>query len=164
MHKEINDFKKLWIEKGLMHPLIYMKAIIGVSGGYFCPSYAVSVYGPVAQMYVYPGIDEFNNIGLSDDHRTDVLRNTIKECYSWLSYVPGINLIMYMVLYAWWIPLFVTFIILKKRDRNTLICLFPVLVAVAGLFMSPYASTRYIIPQFYSLPMLLAFITCDSRN
>lgn len=79
--------------------------------------------------------------------------------YSWLTSVPGIDLLLTQTLYAVLVPAYFAVTVLR-RNKSLLPVIAPVAVSFLGLLVSPmvqphFETMRYLIPFVYSTPVLL---------
>ena len=145
-------YYKLWFRTGLKHPITYLKATAGTCGGYFSPTTRLDVYRK----------NHYQE--LTQAPLPLALRGGINALYDFLMDAPGLNLLLYMVVYTWWIPLFGTAMLLKKRGWRALGSLMPVYVSILTLVVSPCAFRRYALPFVMIAPILLCETTRGGRE
>ena len=151
--KEIKEFIKVWIRLGLKYPKEYLKALIGVNGGYFSPVSSVNVYKKIAN----------NKLDIYNPDRSMPVRNIVLEIYEWLKTLPLVEVLFYIVLYSWWIPFFVFVKLSRERRFRNMLCMIPILVSVLILIICPITTSRYVVPQLFTIPVVLSLLGEDKE-
>lgn len=152
---QIRDFLQLWKEKGLQHPDSYVKAVLGVNGGFLVPTDEAdiyTIYRPVEHYHVH-----------SNPTRFSTLREVCRQVYEeWLVYMPGTDLLLRICLYAFWIPMLAFARILFEKEWRDLLLLFPIAGSIGVLLIGPAVFFRYALGLAYVAPLLLGL--CSTRG
>lgn len=146
--KEIIPYVKLWFKTGTEKPLSYIKATVGNSGGFFTPAQKVQLHTHMTPQKLVTGMDNIEEF--------KGLRETYIMVVDFISGIPVISFLFQNVLFTFWIPLFVIVRSIKKRRKNTIISVIPVIMSVLVLIVSPNAHIRYGLPLVYCAPLLIA--------
>ena len=147
---DLREYYKLWIKTGIKHPLAYFRATADTCAGYFAP---------VTQMYVYRDNHTYE---FTDVKILVLIRKVSGIIYDFFENFPGFNILMYLVVYTWWIPLWATYQLVFKRGLwKTLGLLVPVYVSIMTLVVSPYSFGRYAVPLIIITPVIVCEVICN---
>ena len=146
--EDISAYLKLWSDTGLKKPLSYIKATIGNCGGLFTPAKKIAVHRSMTEQDLVQGMD---NIGIFKPCREFYLK-----VVDTISGIPVISFVFENVLFSFWIPLFFIVRSIKKKNRNSVISMIPVIISVLLLIVSPITHIRYALPLVYCSPLLIA--------
>ena len=152
--EEIKDFIRLWISLGLRYPMDYIYSVIGVNGGYFAPVSTINVYRQIAN----------NELGLYNVSALSGARDFVINTYTWITENPVFSVLFFIVTYAWWIPVFILVYLFEKRDRHNMLCMVPILVSILFLIVSPLTTSRYVLPQLYTMPLVVGLLGRSRNN
>lgn len=150
---QLKAYYKLWLKTGLRYPTTYIKATLGTCGGYFSPTEKLSVYTRNAWLkYSDEGLI---NLSLSKTGFLPAARDIAYEIFTWLCEVPGISIFSYIVVYTWWIPLYGTYGLIKRKGFFSVFSMTPIYIYILTLVVCPASLPRYALPLVLSTPMLL---------
>ena len=141
-----HSYLKTWISQGLKHPLTYIEATLGTCLGYFIPAKALEFFpdsgsGLKEQIIYQP-------------KQLSTIHYYFSEGYNRLSNTWGIRLLFQVVIFSWWIPVFMFWVIFRKRSKN-LIMMLPVVGSILLCVLSPCALGRYIMHLLYTAPLII---------
>ncbi len=138
---DLHEYYKLWIKTGIEHPLSYLRATADTCAGYFAPVVKMSVYR------------ENHTYMLTEVETLVVIRETANIIYDFFAKLPGMNILMYMVVYTWWLPFWVTYRLLLIRGGVEHI--------VHSCACIRFNSNSYCVPV---LVWQICTSTCDNRS
>lgn len=141
--EDLKAYYKLWLKTGLKYPTSYLKATAGTCAGYFAPTTQLEVYR----------VNHFKD--LTENPVLTALRGGIDAIYDFLMALPGLNILFYIVVWTWWIPLYASYRLMKRRGWGALLRWMPIYVSMLTLIVSPYSFSRYALPFVMVAPVLL---------
>lgn len=146
--QDLSDYYRLWLRTGFRYPESCLTATAETCGGYFSPTVKLEVYR------------ENHSYELTDTRYFVIIREVADLIYDFLLNCPGLNLLLYMVVYTWWIPMGVTYVLVRKRGWKSLGFMIPVFVSILTLIVTPYSFSRYALPFVMITPLLL----CEAKE
>ena len=156
-NEQIAHFLSIWWKIGLMHPGSYVDGWLSLEAPLFSFGKIVPLFDNHWHTWARPSVipDQYF------DKATPFARLSaqIQAWYSWLTSVPGIDLLLTQALYAVVLPAYFLASELR-RNRALFPAIAPVIVSFLGLLVSPvvaphFETMRYLIPFVYSTPVLL---------
>lgn len=156
-NEQIAHFLSIWWKIGLMHPGSYVDGWLSLEAPLFSFGKIVPLFDNHWHTWARPSVipDQYF------DKATPFaqLSAQIQAWYSWLTSVPGIDLLLTQALYAVVLPAYFLASELR-RNRALFPVIVPVIVSFLGLLVSPVVASnsetmRYLIPFVYSTPVLM---------
>ncbi len=139
-------FTQLWIRTGFRKPDSYIKATLGNCGGFYAPVKTIELHRDLtSQTY-------FKELKNSDATRP--VRELYLGVYDFLAGIPGVSFLFDNVFYSFWIPLFAIVRCIKRKKKNEIIFIIPILVTVVLFLASPLSHIRYALPLVYTSPLI----------
>ena len=95
------------------------------------------------------------------------VRQFFAEIYSALVQTPILNILFAQVISAFWLPLYVFCLAIRRRSGKTGLAAVPVYLSVLCLLLSPHAVNRYAAQLIFTLPMtagLAALLDCSGKR
>lgn len=162
--EELNEYLKMWFRQGLRHPIIYLRATFSICGYFFSPGAGIQIFNDIPKS---DGIfAKIHNIAPSR------FGEKAADLYFKITIMPVIKWIFQTVLYAFWIPAFLYYVLvrrnkaLKKKDEtgHEQIILLPLFVSVLFLIVSPMNYSRYALCLIFSSPLAIAMLCSDYKK
>lgn len=159
---EISDYLGLWVQGGLRHPLIYIKATLMCSARLVLPSSSMGFDVDITS----PDVRErwtqyFNNTSEGFDFRAerpavllDFATKLEKLLHNKIASIPIVGLLTTRGFYGGWLPFVCVAITFFNRKRDC-VALIPVILTVLSLLISPGSLARYVHAlMFVIIPMI----------
>ena len=143
-------FIKLYFSLGLKYPLVYLRAWIDQTRGYWNAGYEYWRW--------YNGVID-DSLGLKRTVNISFLDTALRE-YLWLfTGIQILRLFLSIGLFVW-IDLLMFIISFLKKDPDGIIASLPILVVVLSLLVSTpvFSEFRYVYAAFCSLPMVIVIV------
>ena len=151
--KERARYYKVWAKMGLRHPECYAKAVWGCCSAYFYPSGKYPLFYPAHQWEAtYPELFR--------------LEPLLEKVPCGMAQIIKIPIVGWPFDMGFLMPCFVLvmFYLMWRRQRIAVLALFPCLVSVAVLVISPANGIfRYVMPIVWHIPLALAFAMSKRR-
>lgn len=147
--EEIRTFLKLWVKLGFEHPKTYISALSGLCGGYFTTERHIDLIGHL-RLY------NQHYLNLSVPHRWEELNNFVKDLYLKLIQQGLLGLPFLMVIYAFWMPLYIVDLSIRRRNGTMFLAGMPLYLSVGVLLLSPHVVARYALPLILTAPLMAA--------
>ncbi len=143
-HKQ--EYLMLWIRLGLKHPVLYVKAWIDQTRGFWNGGY---------MNYVVKPIVEENEYGIyMTDQKNIVARAMTKWVYVFFNH-PAFEVFRSIGLHVWGLILCVIVLLIRKR-KEALLFVLPIAIILTLFISTPvYAEFRYSYAIFTPIPLLL---------
>lgn len=141
------DFLKLYLSMGVKYPMVYARAWIDETRGFWNAGYAY---------WRWTENVEPNDLGVVRTTQSEALNKGLSE-YLWLSKtVPVVQLFLSIGLFVW-IDMLMLMIAILRKDRIGALVALPVILIVLSLMIATpvYAEFRYIYAAFCTLPMTI---------
>jgi hypothetical protein len=153
-------FLQLYLELGISHPDVYLKAWVDQTKGYWNGGYDY----PYWDSYVH-----YNEMGIVRTVNSAAV-SKLWDAYLWLFTEGRVLQIFLCIGFHVWITAFLAFVSIVRRDKPALFITIPVLAVVLSLLAATpvFAEFRYAYGVFCSLPFLIsaAFYSppCRQKN
>lgn len=155
--EQIHNFLAIWARIGMMHPDAYVDGWLTLEAPLFSFGKVVPLFNSLWHTWARPSVipDQY----FEKSTIFTQLSTQMNSWYSWLTSVPGIDLLLTQTLYAVLVPAYFAVNVLR-RNKSLLPVIAPVVVSFLGLLVSPmvqphFETMRYLIPFVYSTPVLL---------
>lgn len=156
-NNQITRFLSVWWKIGLMHPDDYIDGWLTLEAPLFSFGKIVPLFNSLWHTAAWPSVipdQYFDKAMLFSQFSVQM-----QTWYSWLTSVPGIDLLLTQTLYAVLVPAYFA-VTVPRRNKSLLPVIAPVAVSFLGLLVSPmvqphFETMRYLIPFVYSIPVLL---------
>ncbi|MCR5343610.1 MAG: DUF6020 family protein [Butyrivibrio sp.] len=156
--EDMNAYLKVWLRQGIKHPVIYFRATLSICGYFFAPGAGIQIFSDIPKA---KGI--FGEIHSLVPSR---FGEKAAELYFQITIMPVIKWIFQTVLYAFWIPVYLFYILVirdkaedeKGKKRPELIVLLPLFVTVLFLVVSPMNYSRYALCLIFASPLVVALL------
>ena len=159
--RDVAECMKLWVKLGIRHPKTYLSALAGTCGRYFVPDMNIT---PVNYTFTNQMEDR---VHLYVPENWKAVRQFFAEIYSALVQTPILNILFAQVISAFWLPLYVFCLAIRRRSGKTGLAAVPVYLSVLCLLLSPHAVNRYAAQLIFTLPMtagLAALLDCSGKR
>ena len=147
--EEFKDYLKLWIRYGLMYPGTYLRASVGICGGYLAPTEHNTFYYRIPQSKLFENDVKIYNYPILDKYRLMVC-----DFYIFLTNFPGLDILLKLVIIAWWLPCMVIVVMVDRHCINGAVCMLPVICCLYLLPLYPMVTSRYLYMQIYTAPLI----------
>jgi hypothetical protein len=156
--EDMNAYLKMWLRQGIKHPVIYFRATLSICGYFFAPGVGIQIFSDIPKA---KGI--FGEIHSLVPSR---FGEKAAELYFQVTIMPVIKWIFQTVLYAFWIPVYLFYILVIRdkaedeegKKRPELIVLLPLFVTVLFLVVSPMNYSRYALCLIFASPLVVALL------
>ncbi len=148
--QDIADYLQVYLQQGLKHPDAYFGAFMGLAGFYVAPT----AFANIRMVTVDTKMGPDNRYMLWNPDELDWLRNGMDDLYGAIGRIPGLNLPLLIVTYAFWIPAALLFFALRRRVPY-LTLFVPFLVLLLFCIIAPVYDARYVVPIFDGIPLLV---------
>jgi len=165
--EQLKDYFKLWLRTGLKYPATYLKATFSTCCGYFSPIQKLEVHENNKRFYAFPSgtihralqspsepVLREIDLSLSSGRLAVFGRNIVSFVFRWLCESPVTALPSYLVVYTWWIPLYGSYSLLRKKGLCSLFSMSPLYISILTLIVSPYSFARYIVSFVLAAPLV----------
>ena len=162
---DLVQYLKVWGRQFFRHPGTYLEATLN-------QNYYI-VYPFVPNDQIYSGLDmgyerQEELWKLMDIHSVDSLKaakGRILAYYKLCFRLPVLNLLSHPALYTL-LMIWMTVFALMRRKKNFLVVMFPLLLSLLIILLSPVIQghARYAFPIIYSMPLLIAFYLYDNES
>ncbi|MBQ4416067.1 MAG: hypothetical protein II868_00100 [Butyrivibrio sp.] len=146
---DVAAYLKFWVRKGFRHPLVYLRTVCALNGGFFSPTEALEIY-----ISANPVTDDINYPGMGNLKATLTLREDLERLYGILSETPPFSFFFQNVLYTWIIPACTAILMIAQNRKRDLVCLVPVLMSVLVLIAGPESTTRFATHLIFLAPFI----------
>ena len=162
------EFFKLWIEKGLSHPLMYLDGFFSTNFGLWYP-WDILPDDTTIRMYVeyFFGTETQEILGIHFDPKLPLFHQiSYAICQdSVLTRIPVIGGILFGAGTFIWIVLFASFyLIWTKKWGPVFTILIPMWAYFLTLLFGPVSCMRYMYPYMTSLPIILYLLSRAGDN
>ena len=89
-------------------------------------------------------------------HRWEELNNFVKDLYLKLIQQGLLGLPFLMVIYAFWMPLYIVDLSIRRRNGTMFLAGMPLYLSVGVLLLSPHVVARYALPLILTAPLMAA--------
>ena len=147
------EYLKLYLSIGIKHPVVYVKAWIDQTRGYWNSGYQYSPYG--FDLYDSMLLRE-NTIGIEQTVRNASLRRLFVE-YMWMfNKIHALRIFLSIGLFVW-LDIILLFISMVRKDKLGIFSALPIILVVLSLLIATplYAEFRYIYAAFCLLPLVM---------
>ncbi len=156
---DLINYLEVWAAQGLKHPESYLASLMSIAGYYVAPCGTINIR--MVTVDTHMGDDQ--RYMLYNPEELDWLRNGMDDAYKAILEIPGLNIPLLMVTYAFWLPAIFIFVMLRRRLRCGVLFI-PTLIMLAFCIIAPVNDARYCIPLFYEAPLLLCMIAAFIRE
>ena len=157
---ELADYFKVWLKQMGRYPDLYLDATMGLIHSLFSPFSHEVLYQPHNRSGIINGWDVAAWYLQVPFHEASVV---LFRIWHFISRLPVIALAVNMGLYC---DLFLGILLLavRKKIKGFFLCSLPVLIAIVFLAFSPVCYTRYALPIYYGVPVLLSLYVVKLRS
>ena len=140
----------LYLSLGIKHPLVYTRAWVDETKGYWNAGYQHHVW--------YTDIDD-NLFGIKRTTRSEPLNRCLEEYLFCFTNIQLLKVLLSTGVCIW-LFLAMLFVSLIRKDKTRTFVIIPVLAIVVSLLVSTpvNADFRYIYPAFCSLPIVMVIV------
>lgn len=157
--EDLLNYLQVYMAQGLRHPDAYFAAIMSLAGFYVSPT----AYINIRMVTVDTKMGEEDRYMLWNPKELDSLRNGLDEAYTAVAEIPGLDIPLLIVTYAFWLPTFLIFVVWRNRLKG-LTLFIPPLVLLGFCILAPVYDARYVIPIFDAAPLFLCGIVVLVRE
>lgn len=148
--EQVLDYLRAYVTMGVRHPDSYLAAFASLAGFYVAPT----AYANIRMVTVDTHMGDDDRYMLWNPDELDPLREGMDEAYSFIAEIPGVNLPLLIVTYAFWLPAGLLYVLVRRRLKCGAL-LVPALVLLAFCAISPVYDARYCVPIFDMAPLLV---------
>ncbi len=148
--EQILDYLRAWATMGARHPDSYLAAFASLAGFYVAPT----AYANIRMVTVDTHMGPDDRYMLWNPPELDELRHSLDDAYTAVAEMPGVDLPLLIVTYAFWLPACLVFICVRRRLRAGTL-LVPSLIMLGFVLISPVYDARYCVPIFDLAPLLV---------
>lgn len=148
--EQLVDYLHAWATMGARHPDSYLAAFASLAGFYVAPT----AYANIRMVTVDTHMGPDDRYMLWNPPELDELRHGLDDAYTAVAEMPGVDLPLLIVTYAFWLPACLIFICARRRLRAGTL-LVPSLIMLGFVLISPVYDARYCVPIFDLAPLLI---------
>ncbi|WP_408069624.1 DUF6020 family protein [Butyrivibrio sp. JL13D10] len=160
----VSEYLKMWLKKGLQHPIIYLRATMSICGHFFSPDVGIQIFSDIPKASGIFG--EIHNIAPSR------FGEKAASLYFKITIMPVVKWIFQTVLYAFWIPVYLFYMLVFRdgfwgkndKKRPETVILLPIFINVLFLIVSPMNYSRYALCLIFASPICLALLCSDYKR
>lgn len=152
-------YLQAYASMGLRHPDSYFGAAMCLAGFYVAPTAPINI----RMVTVDTKMGDDQRYMLWNPDELDWLRNGLDEAYDAVSKVPGLDLPLLIVTYAFWLPALLAFVAFRNRLRCATLFA-PALVLLAFCIIAPVYDARYVVPILDAAPLFLCAVVILLKN
>ena len=150
---------KLYLKQFLKYPDTYIDAFALQTAGLFVPY-------PIEQIFDnhwHTWNGGFFDEGFFEKPDFSAWQSKkLKDYYTWMTSVPGLNLSTFSITYVIFIPAWLLICLTRCKKKREILAFIPILASIVGLMVSATMyygaeAMRYIMPFVYTAPILLAY-------
>lgn len=156
---DLMRYLQVWAAQGLKHPEAYLASVMSIAGYYVAPCGVINIR--MVTVDTHMGDDQ--RYMLYNPDELDWLRNGLADAYDLVAYTPGADLPLLMVVYVFWLPAALLFV-MRRRDLRCGVLLLPALILLAFCVIAPVNDARYCIPLLDGAPLMVcmfAALLCE---
>ena len=156
---DLMRYLQAYASMGLRHPDSYFGAAMSLAGFYVAPTAPINI----RMVTVDTKMGDDQRYMLWNPDELDWLRNGLDKAYDAVSKVPGLNLPLLIVTYAFWLPALLAFVAFRNRLRCATLFA-PALVLLAFCIIAPVYDARYVVPILDAAPLFLCAVVILLKN
>lgn len=148
--EQVLDYLRAYVTMGVRHPDSYLAAFASLAGFYVAPT----AFANIRMVTVDTHMGDDDRYMLWNPDELDGMREGMDEAYTFIAEIPGVNLPLLIVTYAFWLPAGLLYVLARRRLKCGVL-LVPALVLLAFCVISPVYDARYCVPIFDMAPLLV---------
>ncbi|WP_029323924.1 DUF6020 family protein [Butyrivibrio sp. AE3004] len=166
LHSTDEDMRKylgLWLRMGIKHPIVYLRATFSICGNFFAPGAGIQIFGDIPQSE--------GMFGKIHAITPRVFGDKAFSLYYNVTITPFIRLIFQTVIYAFWIPVYLLYVLVIRKkmlgtyeSRPEMIILVPLFVSALFLIVSPMNYSRYALCLIFASPIAIALLCTENKK
>lgn len=156
---DIVNYLRVWAAQGLREPECYLASLMSLAGFYVAPTSFLNI----RMVTVDTHMGDDNRYMLWNPDELDWLRGGLDEAYQAAGNVPGLDLPLLTVVYVFWLPAGLLFVMLRRRLRGGVL-LVPPLVLLAFCVIAPVFDARYCVPLVDAAPLFVCAVAVLLRE
>lgn len=150
--ESLMNYLRLYVEQGFKDPEAYFASLMSIGGLYVAPTRYLNLRMTTVE-------SEFQGkIMLWNPPELDGMREGMDEAYQAYASIPVLNVPVLAVVYAFWLPMLLLFVCLKRRLRLGLLFV-PLAVVFAFCIIGPVYDARYAWGLLLGVPFLFGVVT-----
>lgn len=147
-NEDIARYLAVYVKEGLRHPESYLAAAASLAGFYVAPCAYINIRMVTVDTKMGPD----QRYMLWNPDELDGLRNGLDEAYKAVAHIPGIDIPLLIVTYAFWLPAALVYLAFRHRLKSALLFI-PPLVLLAFCIIAPVYDARYVVPILDAAPL-----------
>ncbi|MDO4291062.1 MAG: DUF6020 family protein [Eggerthellaceae bacterium] len=156
---DIVNYLRVWAAQGLREPECYLASLMSLAGFYVAPTSFLNIR--MVTVDTHMGDDDRYMLWNPDE--LDWLRCGLDEAYQAVGNVPGLDLPLLTVVYVFWLPAGLLFVMRRRRLRGGALFV-PPLVLLAFCVIAPVFDARYCVPLVDAAPLFVCAVAVLLRE